>query len=132
MPAISPWWYAPGGDDCVAWDAYREDGRYRLRWRVTGGEGAHEVPLGRSITAVDATPSGSYIAASTTTALNIGRIRDSVFVLRARDGAEMFRRYLPTYARSRVAFLGDSRLAFDDREGERFGARVLQIPARQR
>jgi hypothetical protein len=117
------------GDGWVAWDAYREDGRYRLRWRGTWGEGVHEVPLGRSITAVDAAPSGSYIAVSTTTALNIGRIRDSVFVLRARDGAEVFRRYLPTYARSRVAFLGDSRLAFDDREDERFGVRVLRIAA---
>jgi hypothetical protein len=90
------------------------------------------VPLGRSITAVDAAPSGSYVAVSTTPALSIGRIRDSVFVLRTSDGAEIFRRYLPTYARSRVAFLGDSRLAFDDREGERFGVRVLQIATRQR
>ncbi len=116
-------------DGWVAWDAYREDGRYRLRWRVAGGAGAHEVPLGRSITAVDASPSGSYIALSTTTALNIGRIRDSVFVLRTEDGAEVFRRYLPTYARSRVAFLGDSRLAFDDQERGRFGVRVLRISA---
>jgi hypothetical protein len=117
------------GEGWVAWDAYREDGRYRLAWRVAGGEGPYEVPLGRSITAVDANPSGSYIAVSTTTTLNIGQIRDSVFVLSTGSGAEVFRRYLPTYARSRVAFLGDSRFAFDDREGERFGVRVLQIAA---
>jgi len=116
------------GEGWVAWDAYREEGRYRLRWRTPRGAGAHEVPLGRSITAVDTDPSGSYVAVSTTTALNIGRIRDSVFVLRTSDGVEVFRRYLPTYARSRVAFLGSFRLALDDREGERFGVRVLQIP----
>jgi hypothetical protein len=86
------------------------------------------VPLGRSIIAVDADPSGSYVAVSTTTALNIGHIRDSVFVLRTSDGVEVFRRYLPTYTRSRVAFLGDSRFAFDDRKGEHFGVRVLEIP----
>jgi hypothetical protein len=116
------------GEGWVAWDAYREEGRYRLRWRTPRGAGAHEVPLGRSITAVDTDPSGSYVAVSTTTALNIGRIRDSVFVLRTSDGVEVFRRYLPTYARSRVAFLGSFRFALDDREGERFGVRVLQIP----
>src|SRR5262245_1086055 len=116
------------GEGWVAWDAYREEGRYRLRWHTARGTGAREVPLGRSITAVDADPSGSYVAVSTTTALNIGRIRDSVFVLRASDGIEVLRRYLPTYTRSRVAFLGDSRLALDDREGERFGVRVLRIP----
>jgi hypothetical protein len=113
----------------VAWDAYREEGRYRLHWRTAKGTGGHEVPLGRSITAADTDPSGSYVAISTTTALNIGHIRDSVFVLRTSDGVEVFRRYLPTYTRSRVAFLGDSRLAFDDREGEHFGVRVLKIPA---
>jgi hypothetical protein len=116
------------GEGWVAWDAYREEGRYRLHWHTANGAGAHEVPLGRSITAVDADPSGSYIAISTTTALNIGRIRDSVFVLRTSDGIEVFRRYFPTYTRSRVAFLGDSRFAFDDREGEHFGVRVLEIP----
>jgi hypothetical protein len=116
------------GEGWVAWDAYREEGRYRLRWRTTKGAGSHEVPLGRSITAVDAAPSGSYVAVSTTTALNIGHIRDSVFVLRTSDGVEVFRRYLRTYTRSRVAFLGDSCFAFDDRQGEHFGVRVLEIP----
>jgi hypothetical protein len=112
----------------LAWDAYREEGRYRLHWRTAKGAGSHEVALGRSITAVGAAPSGSYVAVSTTTALNIVHIRDSVFVLRTSDGIEVFRRYLPTYTRSRVAFLGESRFAFDDRQGEHFSVRVLVIP----
>jgi len=117
------------GDGWLAWDAYRDAGRYRVAWNLTGGSGRHEVPLGRGITAADVDPRGSYVALSTTTTLNIGQIRDSVYVLRARDGGEAFRRYLPMYSRSRVAFLGDSRLAYDDQEGGRFGVRVLRVPS---
>lgn len=116
------------GDGYVAWDAYREQGRYRVAWSLAGGRGAHEVPRGRGITAVDVDPDGRYVAISTTTSLNIGRIRDSVVVLRARDGSEAYRVSLPTYARSRVAFLGGSRFAHDDREQERFGVRIVTVP----
>jgi hypothetical protein len=116
------------GDGWVAWDAYREDGRYRVAWSLAAGSGVHEVPKGRGITAVDADPSGHYVAVSTTTALNIGHIRDAVYVLRARDGAQVYRAYLPAYARSRVTFLGSSRFAHDDRDGERFGIRILEVP----
>ena len=115
------------GDGWVAWDAYREDGRFRLSWSLAGGKGSSEVPLGSGITAVAVDPSGSYVAVSTTTTLNIGSVRDSVYVLGAEDGAEVFRRYLPKYTRSRVTFLCPDRFAHDDRDGERFGVRILRI-----
>ena len=114
------------GDGWVAWDAYRDEGRYRIAWSLAGGNGSTEVPRGRSVTSLDVDPTGAYIALSTTTTLNIGQIRDSVSVIRVSDGAEMFRRYLPMYTRSRVAFLGSSRFAYDDRRGETFGLRVLR------
>jgi hypothetical protein len=115
------------GDGWAAWDAYRDEGRYRIAWSLPAGKGSKEVPLGRAITSLDVDPTGSYIAVSTTTTLNIGQIRDCVSVLRTKDGAEVFRRYLPTYSRSRVAFVGSSRFAYDDRRGETFGLRMLRI-----
>ncbi len=115
------------GQGFVAWDAYREDGRYRIAWSLAGGNGRAEIPKGRGITAVAVAPDGRHVAVSTTTALNIGSIRDSVFVLRASDSAEVFRAYLPTYARSRVAFLDSARFVYDDRENERFGIRILAV-----
>jgi len=114
------------GAGWVAWDAYREEGRYRVAWSLAGAAGSADVPLGRGITAVAADPTGSYVAISTTTSLNIGHIRDSVYVLSTKDAAEVFRRYLPTFTRSRVAFLGDERFAYDDRDG----VHVLRISAR--
>jgi hypothetical protein len=116
------------GTGWVAWDAYRDQGRYRLAWALPRGRGVHEVRLGCGITAVDVDPQGTYVALSTTTNLNIGAIRDSVYVLRAADGGEAFRRFLPTYARSRVSFLGSGRLAYDDSDGGRSGVRIVRVP----
>jgi len=114
-------------DGWVAWDAYRDEGRYRIAWSLGERRGEAEVPLGRGITAVDVDATGSYVAVSTTTSLNIGRIRDAVYVLSTRDGEEVFRRYLPTYTRSRVAFLTAARLAYDDKRGDTFGIRLVRL-----
>jgi hypothetical protein len=71
---------------------------------------------------------GRYVAASTTTSLNIGSIKDTVVALRTRDGSEVFRRALPMFARSQVVFLGDGYFAYSDVEGTRSRTRVLRIP----
>jgi hypothetical protein len=63
------------------------------------------------------TPSGDLAAVSVATALNIGQIRDSIYVLRLSDGAEIFRRYLPRYTRTPVYFPTDDLLVYTgDRE----------------
>ncbi len=88
-----------------AWDVYRDDGApYQVSWNLNGLSGMHNALKGRSISSAAATPSGDLIAVSVSTALNIGRIRDSLYVLRASDGSEVFRRYLPTYTRTPVYF----------------------------
>jgi hypothetical protein len=46
------------------------------------------------------------VAVSTTSSLNIGRVKDSVFVLSAVDGREVFRRFISRYSRTSVVFLG--------------------------
>jgi hypothetical protein len=112
----------------VAWDAYRESEPYRVAWSLPKGHGTHQVLKGRGITAVAVDPGGTYIAVSTTTSLNIGHIKDAVYVLRASDGQEVWRRYLPAYARSSVTFLGERLFAHTDFDGTHVTVRVLQIP----
>jgi hypothetical protein len=59
---------------------------------------------GRSINSVALSPGGNLIAISVGTALNIGNIEDSIYVLRVSDGKEIFRRFLPRYTRTPVVF----------------------------
>jgi hypothetical protein len=120
--------FLQAGQGWVTWDAYRENGRYQIAWSLPRGPGKHEVRKGRGITAVAVDPTGTYVAVSVTTSLNIGHIRDSVYVLRASDGAAVFCHYLPTYTRSEVAFLGNSHFAYTDWDGAHSQVRVLQLP----
>ncbi len=87
----------------VFWQSYREKGRYLVSWTIDGQSGRHEVPLGRGITDVAVSSDGVYIAISTSSGLNIGSVPDTVYVLRSADGADVFRRTLPRYARSQLA-----------------------------
>jgi hypothetical protein len=116
------------GSGWVAWDAYRENEPYRIAWSLPNGVGTRRIAKGRGITAVAVDPGGTYVAVSTTTTLNIGNIKDAVFVLRASDGQEVWRRTLPRYARSSVAFLSERWFAYTDWDGLHATARVLQIP----
>jgi hypothetical protein len=111
----------------AGWDAYVEDGRYRLGWSTRAGKGVYEVPRGRSITSAAMDARGQYVAASTTTALNIGSIADTVLVLSTTDGSELVRKRLPMYARSQVSFLGDSYFAYSDLIGNRSRIHVLRV-----
>jgi hypothetical protein len=112
---LGPWW--------LAWDAYREEGRYRVQWSLKSGSGVHGVPLGRSIHSAAFDESGKLVAVSVGTSLNIGKAQDAVYVLRAADGQEVFRKYLPAYMRSPVAFLEGGYFAYSDRKG----VRVLRV-----
>jgi hypothetical protein len=67
------------------------------------------------------------VAASTTTALNVGAIEDTVVALRTSDAQEVFRKTLRMYARSQVAFIGDRYFAYSDVEGMRSVTRVLRM-----
>ena len=117
------------GSGWVAWDATREPGeRYRVAWSLANGRGAHKALWGRSITAVKVDPNGAYVAISETTALRDYHVQDAVYVLRTRDGKEVWHRNLPTYARSSLAFLGEKFFAYTDSDGAHSTVRVLQIP----
>jgi hypothetical protein len=111
----------------AAWDAYVEDTRYRLGWSTHIGKGQYEAPKGRSITSGAMDARGRHVAASTTTSLSIGDIKDTVVALRTSDGQEAFRKTLPRYARSEVAFIGDGYFAYTDYDGTRSVTRVLRM-----
>jgi hypothetical protein len=116
--------YRRSGTGWLAWDAYQEQNPYVVAWSIAAGTGTHRVPKGRSITSAAVDPTGRYVAISTTTARSIGNVTDAVFVLRASDGAQVFRRNLPAYSRSTVVFFGREFFAYS--EGGR--THVLRIP----
>ena len=72
---------------------------------------------GRSITSAAVDPTGAFIAISETTALSIGSASDVVSVVRTDTGAEVFRKYLPRYARSSVVFFEGGLFGYADLEG---------------
>ncbi len=106
--------YQIAGQGWLAWDAYQEDAAYQVRWSLADGIGMHRAAKGRGITDAAVDPSGALIAVSETTMLSIGRAPDVVYVVRARDGQDVFRRYLPRYSRSSVAFFGPRQFAYSD------------------
>ncbi len=118
------------GDGWVAWEIYRDKGRERILWDLPQGAGRHEVPLGSSINDLAVSPDGALIVVSTSTGLNIGAVRDSLFALRTRDGAEVYRRFFRKYTRARMAFLGTRHLAVTRVDLDRGGGwiEVLQVP----
>ena len=109
-------------DGWVAWDAYRDDGPYQLSWSLASGSGVRRTNKGRSITSAAVDPSGRLIAVSETTTLNIGTARDVVYVLRASDGIEVFRVYLPRYTRSQVVFFEGGLFGYSDLAGTHISA----------
>jgi len=102
----------------------------RILWDLPQGAGRHEVPLGSSITDLAVSPDGALIVVSTSTGLNIGSLRDSLFAFRTRDGAEVYRRYFDKFTRTRMAFLGARHLAVTrvDLKHGGGGIEVLRIP----
>ncbi len=114
----------------VAWEIYRDKGRVRFVWDLPSGAGRREVPKGSGITDLAVSPDGELIAVSTSTNLNIGDVRDSLFVLRTRDGAEVYRHYFRQYTRTRMAFLGNRHLAVTRADLDKGGGwiEVLEVP----
>jgi hypothetical protein len=109
--------YREMGNYWLAWDAYRENEPYLMEWSLASGSGTHQTPLGRSIHSAAFDAAGKWIAVSVGSSLNIGKAQDAVYVLSASDGHEVFRKYLPRYSRSPVAFLEPHFFAYSDQSG---------------
>lgn len=114
------WWQSKDrkGTDCCV-----------LEWSVGGSAGSHRVARGRKIVAVSLNPTGKLIAVSVSDRHWTGKVHDSVYVIRTRDGVEVFRQYLPPLSQSRVQFLGPLLLAYTDFDGSDGFVRVVKVPA---
>ena len=115
-------------DGWVAWDSYKDRGSYMVSWSVAKGIGRHRVLSGRRIRSLATDRDGRYVAVSVTTRLNIGNIQDAVYVLRTSDGSAVFRKSLPRYSRSQVAFFGSEFFAYSEPHPRPGAVRVLRLP----
>ena len=100
-------------DGWVAWDAYRDEQEYQLAWSLPPREERHIIQRGYSIESAAVDPEGRYIAVSIGGRYTFS-MPDSVYVLTTSNTREVFRRYLPQYNRSQVAFLGSEFFAYKD------------------
>lgn len=101
-----------------AWDAYREDTPWRAVWSVAGKAGRYDADWSKMIVHASVNPSGTHAALSLES--RFGRVplgSDALVVVRLADGEETFRKKLPRFTRTRVAFLGERHLAWT--EGDR-------------
>jgi hypothetical protein len=99
-----------------------------LEWRVGRSAGTHRAARGRNIVSVSLNSTGQLIAVSVSDIHRTGKVLDSVYVIRTRDGVEVFRQYLPPFTQSRLQFLGPSFLAYTDFDGSDGFVRVVKVP----
>ena len=117
----------PLANGWIAWDTYRDEGRYAITWNIDGRSGTRALPRGLAFTSLAFDDRGEHIALSATSRLNIGSQRDEVWVIRTSDGAEVFRRYAPKYARAAVALPAGRYFALDETRDGRPAVRVYQL-----
>jgi hypothetical protein len=98
-----------------AWDAYREDTPWRAVWSIGGTVGRYDVDWGKMIVHASVNPTGTYAALSLESRFNrIVASSDTLAVVRLADGKEIFRKKLPRFTRTPVAFLGEQFLAWTE------------------
>ena len=115
-----------GEEGSVAWKNPEETGAAKVTWSLPRGSGSHSVAKGRRISSLSVDAAGRYIGLSVGGRYSLGGVRDSVYVLRAADGSEAFRRYFPEYARPNVKFIGSDYFVVTE-PAERL-LRVLRVP----
>jgi hypothetical protein len=116
----------------VWWQSDSEaPGCCQMEWQTAAGHKKHNVARGRSIVSVSLDPGAEFLAISVSDRHNTGQVQDSVYVIRTRDGSEVFRRYLPPLTRSRVQFLGEESLAYTEFDGKRAFVRMVKVAGRR-
>ncbi len=114
-----------GEEGWVAWKNPEKMGAARIAWSLPHGSGSHRVAKGRRISSLSVDAAGRYIGLSVGGRYSFGTVRDSIYVLRAADGSEAFRRYFPQYTRPNVKFIGSDYFVVTEVSG---GLRVLRVP----
>ena len=116
------------GDGWFAWDAYRDHAPYGFRLKTSGVDRYTATEKLRHFKHAAISPDTRHAAMSLET--EHGRLlwlRDAVTVSDIASGREIFRRYLPRFTRSQVAFLDSDYFAYS----EPGRVRVLRLPQSQ-
>ena len=109
----------------VVWKDPDEMRASTIVWSLPHGPGSHRVAKGRRISSLSVDAAGRHIGLSVGGRYNFGTVRDSVYILRAADGSEAFRRYFPQYTRPNGKFIGSDYFVVTEVSG---GLRVLRVP----
>jgi hypothetical protein len=117
----------PLANGWIAWDTYRDQGRYVVTWSADGHTGIRTLSKGLSISSVAFDQRGEYIAISALGASRISNQRDEVWLVRTSDGGELYRRYAPTNSRAVVALPAGRYFAVDDVHDRRSSVRVYDL-----
>ncbi len=123
--AAQPTTFRRVGEGYFVWDATRLHDPYRIGWSLPSNANTHSFERLRQIQHAAVDPSGSFAAVSLET--QFGRLlslRDAVSVVRLSDRREIFRKYLPRFNRSQVAFLTARYFAYSEANQ----VRVLRLP----
>ena len=114
--------------DYVAWDGYRESGRYGIQWKTNGQLVRKELAAGSSIEAAAVSPDWKWIAVSSGANTRGGGGVESVTVW-FRDGTTRYHKQLRKATRASLVFLGDNLLAYPeiDEKGQAT-TRVFRLP----
>ncbi len=116
------------GDGWIAWDSHAGTGvEEDIVWSLLSGSGSHTVLKGRQIRSVAISPGGRFVGISVNPKHErLPDAQPSIYVLRTRDRAEVFRRYAPPKVLAGgIQFLGEEFFAYE----ESGAVRVLRITA---
>jgi hypothetical protein len=114
--------------DYVAWDGYRESGRYTIQWRINGQLVSKALAPRSSISGAAVSPDWKWIAVSSSANTRGGGGVESVTVW-FRDGTTRYHRQLRKATRASVVFLGDDRFAYPEiDENGQATTRVFRLP----
>jgi hypothetical protein len=110
-PALGSVRLSERGDDYVAWDSYRDSGRYAIQWRINGRLVRKELAPRSSISAAAVSSNWKWIAVSSSANTRGGGGGESVTVW-FRDGTTRYHKRLRAATRPTIAFLGDDLFAY--------------------
>jgi hypothetical protein len=114
--------------DYVAWDGYRESGRYAVQWRINGQLVRKELAPRSRLETAAVSSDWKWIAVSSSASSRGGGGVDSVTVW-SRDGTTKYHRRFSRVTRASVVFLGEHLFAHPEIDDEgQATTRVFRLP----
>ena len=131
-PGVRPFFdsvrFSEGGRDYLAWDGYREGGRYGVQWRIDGQLVRKELAEHSSISAGAVSSDWQWVAVSSSANTRGGGGIESV-TLWSRDGTTRYHKRLRRATRAPVVFLGDDLFAYPEMDDSgQARTRVFRLP----